>query len=271
MGRFLHDSISIGTTVQYSLAVRYPKETELVFPDSTWNYLPLEYVSRQSFATRSDSSSNYDSAVYTLTTFEIDAVQELALPVFVLSGGDSTIIRAAADQVMLAQLITTMPDSVALKSDTRYAPVSYSTNWLLILLVLTPAVLLLGGQALVLAGPIRRQFLRKRLQKRHAQFIMRLQKEAEALGEQPGPEETEAALLTWKQYLEQLEGIPYTRLTTKELGRALDNAELQQTLKSIDRTVYSGRSEGSLLQQFELLRNYAASRFEVIIQEAPYV
>ena len=88
-GLFLSDSIKIGEEVIYSLSIEYPRGSNLIFPDSLYDFSPFEYIKKTEFFTKSDSVKSFDSVIYYLSTFEIDPVQKLTLPVFLISAGDS--------------------------------------------------------------------------------------------------------------------------------------------------------------------------------------
>ena len=45
-GLFLNDSILIGSPLPYVLSIKYPKELEIVFPDSLHNFSPFELTSK---------------------------------------------------------------------------------------------------------------------------------------------------------------------------------------------------------------------------------
>ena len=115
-GEFLEDTISIGKSIPYALSIKYPKALDIVFPDSIFDFSPYEIEEKIYFPTVSDDEFSFDSAVYYITTFEIDTVQYLALPIYLLQGGDSVEIKAAQDSVILRQLVTEIPDSVAVEA-----------------------------------------------------------------------------------------------------------------------------------------------------------
>jgi len=83
-GVFLVDSAKIGEQIPYSLSIRYPKQMEFLFPDSNYNFFPFEFNSKNFFITRTDSLVSVDSAIFYLSTFEVEPVQKLFLPVFMI-------------------------------------------------------------------------------------------------------------------------------------------------------------------------------------------
>lgn len=269
-GKFLADSIAVGEQVDYTLAVRYPKSMELLLPDSTWDYAPFELLSRKSFDTRSDSAHNYDSAVYTLTTFEVDPVLQLAIPVFILQEGDSIPVYPASDSIFFADMIRQVPDSVALLSDTAYREVAYETNWYLVAAIAIPTGLVLLVILALLIKPLYRRFQRKRFIQRYDQFISNWEYAEGKWKQEDNAENTEAWLLVWKTYMEKLEGLPYLSLTTKELGKSGISQEVFEALRQIDRKIYGGSTDPHLTNAFGTLREHTKALFHDKLNNKPY-
>src|SRR5215203_6074836 len=81
---FASDTTRIGDNIYFYLTARYPKTQQVVFPDSSFSFSPFELLKKDYFPTRSNDSTSYDSAVYSLRTFEIEKQQSLRLPVFII-------------------------------------------------------------------------------------------------------------------------------------------------------------------------------------------
>ena len=119
-GYFHKDSVKIGEALPYSLWVRYPKTHDVAFPDSLFDFSPFELEKRDYFTTKSDSLASLDSVVYYFTTFEIDTVQYLTLPVYLINEYDSTTLYTATDSIILDHVVTVLPDSVSVLINTDY-------------------------------------------------------------------------------------------------------------------------------------------------------
>lgn len=274
-GQFLKDSIQIGIPVGFSLALKHPKDLDVVFPDSLYSYAPFELDHKMYFPTRSDSTYSYDSAVYYVTSFEVDSVQTLKLPVFVLTGHDSTTIYTETDSVILKQLVAEIPDSLAveampLKENTTYKSVNFQFNYpyfiigAVILVVIVVLVFVLFG------GKIRRHYKLKRLQKAHSKFIEKYDALALA-GDTAAKLQAEKILILWKQYLEKLESKPYTKLTTKEIIRNYQPQDIEEALRTLDRTIYGNvKSNGELMQKYTALKKYSQQKYEEKVEEVKH-
>lgn len=266
-GRFLRDTVKIGEEVPYSLSVSYPRSYNIIFPDSGYNYRPFEYHHREYFRTMSDSSTSFDSAVYYLSTFEIDTVQYLQLPVYINQTGDSSEVFSRADSIYLFHVIQVMPDSVKLKENTAFLKVRNLFNY--------PLFLLIGGIiiVLILLGII---FFGKRLKRwivmiimrrSHKRFVRKYFFKLGALKDQRAGVEPEELLTDWKKYMEKLEREPYTKLTTKELIGLHADQRLKENLRSVDRYIYGSIKDKPLHENFEKLLEYSIERYEVRLNE----
>ena len=91
-GNFLEDSTEIGNIISFNLDISYPKDLEIILPDSNYNYKPFEFVDKSFVPTISDSIYNYDSITYKLTSYNLEKTQFIQLPIFILNSKDSTII-----------------------------------------------------------------------------------------------------------------------------------------------------------------------------------
>lgn len=274
-GQFLSDSIKIGIPVGYSLSVKYPREIDVVFPDSLYNYSPFELESKRYFPTRSDSTHSYDSAVFYLTSFEVDSVQQLKLPVFILHGKDSTTVYAETDAVILQHLVTEIPDSVAVEAmplveNTTYKSVNLQFNYPYLIIGIVILVFLLILLYILFGNKIRRQFKLRRLRRANENFISKY--DALVLDQnEPVKGKAEKVLVLWKKYLEKLESKPYTQLTTKEIIQYYKPESIADTLKALDRTIYGNQStNGELMARFTSLKKYSQEKYHSKVEEVKH-
>ena len=265
-GHFLKDSVKIGESVPYVFSYSDKKNRPVLFPDSLYDFSPFELVDKAYFDTKSDSIVSIDSAVYYLTTFEIDTVQKLTLPVFVMIGNDSLSIYADEDSIILNQVVLQMPDSVSLEESAYYRPVGLQFNypyWIIGLIILGVIALL----TLIIYGKqIRKRIQLYRLRKKLEKFNLAFDEELEKLGQDTTKDNIEHVLKFWKSYMEGLEKIPFTKLTTKEIVFLHQNTSLEETLKSIDRSIYSKTAANALQNDFEFLKDYSLDRYNHITE-----
>jgi len=255
-GYFHKDSVKIGEALPYSLWVRYPKNNDVAFPDSLFDFSPFELEKRHYFTTKSDSLISLDSVVYYFTTFEIDTVQYLTLPVFLINEYDSTTLYAPTDSIILNQVVTILPDSVAVLVNTDYQKVPLAFNYpyftigVIVLLLVALIIFIVFGKR------IRKTIRIYWLTKRHKQFIKSFNN---LLADQPI--EVERTLSAWKKYLEKLLSQPFTKLTSKEIISLSQQPEIADHLKIIDRHIYSGSKSTDTKSAFEYLMYFSVEQF----------
>lgn len=261
-GKFLEDSVKIGISIPYTLSIKYPTRMDVVFPDSLFDYSPFELEDKTYFPTISDSTHSYDSAIYYLSTFEIDSIQFLQLPVYFVNGSDSIPVYTDKDSVFLVELIPVLPDSIQLKENTSYFNVPTQFNYPYLLVGLGVFITMIIIVLIVFGGRIKKFFQIRRLKKRHNKFLDKYDQLVVGIDEDSTALDKEHTAFIWKRYLEKLEKHPVTKLTTKEITRLLNPGdEVIEALKNIDKAIYSGKNDAPLTSSFEAMRNSAIDRY----------
>lgn len=272
-GHFEGDTVKLGQPIQFHLTATYPRSVQVLFPDSTFSFAPFEFQKKKFFTTKTENGISYDSVIYTLSTYEIDSLQRLALPVFQLQKKDCLVYYSETDTVFFKKLVNAVPDSLAinqlpLKTNTAYNPVSWLLNY--------PLALIIGGSLLLIAiivwiifgKRIRKYFTVKQLTRSHAAFMNRFEQSVEKVKSSFSPELAESSVLIWKKYMEELSAKPYTKYTSREI-RETENDELGQTLHSVDRMVY-GRISPETFDSFQQLKDFTQNRFNQKIEEVKH-
>ncbi|UII27259.1 hypothetical protein LVD15_02180 [Fulvivirga maritima] len=270
-GQFLEDTIKIGSPIGFSLSVKHPRSIDVVFPDSLYDFSPYEIDHKLYFPTKSDSLISYDSAVYYLTSFEIDSIQTLKLPVFALHGNDSTTIYSNTDSVILQQLVKEVPDSLAveelpLKENTTYKPVEFAFNYPYLIVGLAIFIVVAIISIIVFGGKVKKFFKIKRLKKAYESFV---QQYDSVVTDQSlsTSKQAEKVLIIWKRYLEQLEKQPYTKLTTKEIIKRYQPKGIEDSLTQLDMAIYNPKAHGELMPAYTSLKKYSNERYTAKVEE----
>jgi hypothetical protein len=261
-GQFLQDSMAIGEPIQYSLSVRYPVEFQILMPDSLFDYAPFEYTAKQYFPTKTDSIESFDSVIYILSSFEIDKVQMLKMPVFLVKGNDSTAIYTEVDSLFLKEQITVLSDSLTMKTDAIITKLDKDFNYpylIAFLIALSIVALLI---IIIFGKKLRKKWRIWRLNKRHAKFRILFQEKLSSVEEMPAGK-IEKLLYTWKKHAEFVSGSPYAKLTSKEINQIQKNDDLYEHLKSIDKTIYSSKGRQNATEAFQFLLKYT----DIIVEE----
>lgn len=267
-GRFSSDSVELGKPISYYLTARYPEKLLVLFPDSSYKFAPFEYQKKNLSPTRTSNGISYDSVVYTFATFEIDSIQSLQLPAFVVNEKDCTVVIPDRRDVFFKTAVT-LPDSVQLqnlplKTNTNYSAVSWLFNYPLASVIIGALLVLLIVLWILFGKRIRKHFRIKGLNKAHQQFLgqFNAQMDKTLSGSKPS---AEAALVIWKKYLENLSARPFTKLTTKEIREALQNESLAVALKNVDGVIYADRN--SEREPFEQLRKFSEEKYHEKLEE----
>lgn len=264
---FQLDSIKVGEIVPYTFSYIDRKNRPVIFPDSLYDFSPFELVRKEYFDTQSDSINSIDSAVYYLTTFEIDKVQRLSLPIYLVTGGDSVPVFSNTDSIKLWEVVIDLPDSVDLQETTAYRPVSSQFNYpyfiigLIILGVILLIVLIVWGKT------IRKKIKLYRLSKKLEKFEEGFDREVNQLTQSPSKKQVEEVLKFWKNFMEELDRIPYRKLTTKEIVLIHESKSLEETLKSIDKNIYSQVAVSTLQNDFDYLKDYSIDHYNHITED----
>jgi hypothetical protein len=263
-GHFVDDSIQLGKPISYFLTARYPKESTVVFPDSSYSFAPFEFQKKRFVATQTINGISYDSVIYTLSTFEIDSIQSLTLPVFVVQEKDCTLVYAEEGAVFFDKAVKSLPDSVQLekiplKTNTNYFTVSWLFNYPLVAIILGVLLVILIVCWIIFGKIIIRYFKIKRISKKHQTFLLQFNAAVEKSQSTFSSQSTENALLIWKNYLENLTDVPFTKYTTKEIREHEKNEQLGQSLSAIDRMIYANQPGEK--EYFINLKTYSEDQF----------
>ncbi|MBD0405003.1 hypothetical protein [Flammeovirga sp. EKP202] len=253
-GRFNTDSIMLGEEVKYTLRFEHPADAEILFPDSTYNFAPFELLDKTYFPTRTINDISVDCVEYTLSTYDIDSVYELGLPVWIYTQGEKDSIFANLDGIFFKDLIQVMPDSAQLYATVDYMPVSQEFNYPYLLIFI--GILIVIGLVVVIGfgGKIKEYYRKKKLQKRYNQF---LQDYGSHLVDEMTVNNVEESVVIWKSFMASAVAIPIQAMTSKEAGQALHSKELEGQLKVLDRVIYAGQGEEEAKAILEGLKEWA--------------
>ncbi len=264
---FDRDSVAIGEPVNFYHTAKYPRGLEVVFPDSTYDFQGFEWEKQYAFSTKSDAGQSYDSALYTLTTFEIDSIQFLSLPVWVVdqNKGDSIQVDGPEASIQLNFRVLDVPDSLTadqapLITNTIYLHVPLLFNypyWSASIILLITLLIL----AYVLFGKRVKRYLKiRKLNKAFLKFRQEYHEACDTM--KTDIKLVERPLILWKQFLEKVEDIPVTTFTAKEIHVTYGDPSLYESLKTIEKAIYS-QGEGMTLDGApKLLEDFATNRFD---------
>ncbi|KAA9327123.1 hypothetical protein F0P96_17955 [Hymenobacter busanensis] len=268
-GRFLRPAVRIGELIDYELVYRHNPALNVVFPDSTADFKPFEYVKRRYWPTLTRQGVSLDRCRYTLRTFALDSTLQLGLPITLLRGQDTLLLRTPPALVRVQFSAPALPpgaDLPPLRQNTTPLPVPPRFNypyWL------AAAALLLVVAAIgwwSFGRRLSRRFQLYKLRRNHVYFLAQYARHLERYELSRSLANMERAITLWKNYLTRLEENALNTLTTKEIVAHYENdPDVRTALQLSDRVIYGNQLPDEVADQtdqaLELLRRFADRRY----------
>jgi hypothetical protein len=254
-GVFLTDSIEVGKPLFYALSYRHLPQTEVFFPDSTFNFAPFEIISQKNFISNTDRRGTLDSILYQLVSFDVAAEQSLKLPVFVFDGKDCTAVYPENDTVILKKTtLTSAEDDATLRPEVRLSPLDSEFNFSIAIGILALSIAVVGSVNWVFGREIQKQWRLIKLQRRHLEYLRSFNRLLRNAREKNNIKDAEKAIIVWKNYLERLENKPFATYTTREIMDNMPDDELAEALKNMDGIIYGQVKSKKMDSSLEVLK-----------------
>lgn len=264
-GGFIEDSLGVGEEISFWVKAEYPISLELFFPDSNYNFSPFEFAGKTYFPTEVRSSIAFDSAVYQLQSFEIESIQYMSIPVFLMDNGDTTVLSTRKDSIYFREMVEIASDTTSLKSNTRYFEVARRFNTPLLFVFVGILVLAIIAGYLIFGNRIKRTLKLRRLKKDYIRFSEEFSRTIQELKMSPNFTKAEVGVKSWRAYMEKLENRPYRKLTTKEILELKNTGELDEPLHAIDRFVYGKVDDADIVKRFYALEDFTQHHYSLTI------
>ncbi|MEY4384020.1 MAG: hypothetical protein RI995_1562 [Bacteroidota bacterium] len=265
-GRFQEDSVKIGQKFHYSLWVKHSGKNELFFPATNTSIPPFEITQKDYFKTKKLTNGEYvDSAVYHLQLFQPESPRILSLPIYAANDIDCTAIYPAKDIIYVKNLVKS-PEKIDLNDlyqQIPFEPIQPKKDIktflfdILILLIIVGIINWLFGKRLRMAFELFISWRKNRDFKRAYQRLQRNINNSES-----GLRNLEKAIVLWKNYLENISGLPFSTSTSKEIIDLLPEKRLEKALNEMDSAIYGGNFSKNTLQSVENLLVIAASMYK---------
>jgi len=259
---FRKDSVKIGEHVKLSLVYSHGSSEEFLFPDSAYNFFPFEFVKKDFYPTHTDSVTSADSVVYTLITFELEPNLRLSLPIYVFEGGDTLPLYSNEAEIALSEVITQTSGIDSLRVDTRFRTLSQQLNYPYVLIGIAILVLMAGIVLVFFRKKILNRYKLYLMSRDYKAFIKTFEKNELEYVDHQSTSILEFILSIWKKYLQRLEKLPYTTLTTKEISKIFDYNQFSSSLQNFDRAIYGGYVNEDLTNSISKLRETATLRYQ---------
>lgn len=260
-GYFTQDSARLGERIGFVLKARYPETTQLLFPDSTYDFSPMVLLEKKTFISQTTEGITLDSTVYYVSNFSLEPSIYLSLPVYELSRYDSITHFSNEAELKLKLALDSIPEQPVFQENNVYQPLEKNFNWLLAALIAGGVIILLGGFALLFAKRIKAIFKKNREKLRWLQFERKFKKLSGLLAQNPALELADEVIGLWKGYLESITHLPFQEWTSSEIAEALDDKEIFKALRAIDMIIYAGK-EAKTEETTDYLLEVAKTKYQ---------
>lgn len=260
-GYFTQDSARLGERVGFVLKARYPETTQLLFPDSTYDFSPLVLLEKKTFISQTSEGTTLDSTIYYVSNFALEPSAFLSMPVYELSRYDSITHFSNEAELKLKLTLDSIPEQLVFRDNNVYQPLEKNFNWLLAALIAGGVVVLLGGFALLFAKRIKAIFKRNREKLRWLQFERKFKKLSALLAQTPALQLADEVVGLWKGYMESITDQPFQEWTSSEIAEVLHDKEILKALRAIDMIIYAGK-EAKSEESTNYLLEVARSKYQ---------
>ncbi|MBC7450157.1 MAG: hypothetical protein H7259_01565, partial [Cytophagales bacterium] len=204
---FIKDSFKIGERIRYSVTVRYPKSEVAIFPDSSFNYAPFEYIDKIYYPTRTESDYVIDSVLYILSGYEVFNHQYLAMHIRFVNKTDTITVHTDKDSIHLIHLV--QPGFTGdLTDQAQLTDTPVETNYPYIITTIVVGLILLYILYTIFGKIIVTRYRLFVLQRAHNRFIKEFDNLTDHFIDHTELRVIEQTLSIWKNYLTRLESKP---------------------------------------------------------------
>ena len=234
---FKEESVKIGDTITLISTLRYPKNIEIIQPDSSYKFIPFEFLDKIVFESSTSNNFIYDSTIYLLQTFELDSIQSIYLKSYIINKSDSLEILSNNDDILTISLVNEKNSKI--KANTLFERINSIFNlkkYSIITGVIFSILILIY---LVFRKKINKYFKIKRIKSETDFFKNEFDYILNKYLNTNNIKFLENLILKWKRFMEKLSKKPYSSSTTSEISIFNKNIKSIKTLKEIDKCIYS--------------------------------
>lgn len=239
-GYFKADSAKLGERIGYVLKATYPRDKQLIFPDSSFNYEPFVLLEKKTYVSSTIDSVTTDSTVYFVSNFALDSTVYLTLPVFELSRYDSVTHYPLEAALAVNWQLDSIPEQLAFQENNVYQPIPKNWNWILMGLILLLLLIALVGGYLLFGKRIKKYLTERNEKRRWNIFEKRWHSAVETLINDQTIDAADELLGLWKGYMETITKLPVREWTSSEVGEKLADIRIFSSLRSIEMIIYAG-------------------------------
>ncbi|MGR3811371.1 hypothetical protein [Jiulongibacter sp. NS-SX5] len=255
---FQQDSVSLGHSIKASLTFYHSPSVDVFFPESTSNFSPFEFISKEAFPTLTKDTVSRDSVVYTLQSFSIDSIQSLALEVKANIDGDTITALSNTDSLFYQSLLLENGDSRSLKEINEITETDENKSLKLWQIILIGVILFLFLLSLVFNNQLKKWLRQYRFRKKQQSFKVEFKK---YLVEEPTIDSIQNALTMWREHMEWIEDHPYTSMTALEIENLLEDDKVSQAVRELESSIFGKQKSDRIHLALHILFNFANEKF----------
>ena len=260
---FIKENKTIGDTIYFISTINYPKNIEIIQPDSSNDYKTFEYIDKLIFPSLKIEDRVLDSTIYLLRTFNTDTIQSLKLSSYIINNNDSLKITSTEDDLIISNQIKKIDQSLKVKYNTILSKINKLINYKYVTYIIAIILLIIGLTYILFGKKIVIFFKIHRLKKAFKSFETKFQKQQMIYKIEKSKNEIEKLLIIWKVFMEFISNKTYLSSTTKEIEKFNSNKKIISSLKEFDKNIYSHNKNTLKSKDINNVFNEAKHNFNV--------
>ena len=260
---FIKENKTIGDTIYFISTINYPKNIEIIQPDSSNDYKTFEYIDKLIFPSLKIEDRVLDSTIYLLRTFNTDTIQSLKLSSYIINNNDSLKITSTEDDLIISNQIKKIDQSLKVKYNTILSKINKLINYKYVTYIIAIILLIIGLTYILFGKKIVIFFKIHRLKKAFKSFETKFQKQQMIYKKEKSKNEIEKLLVIWKVFMEFISNKTYLSSTTKEIEKFNSNKKIISSLKEFDKNIYSHNKNTLKSKDINNVFNEAKHNFNV--------
>mgnify|MGYP001224624824 FL=1 len=260
---FIKENKTIGDTIYFISTINYPKNIEIIQPDSSNDYKTFEYIDKLIFPSLKIEDRVLDSTIYLLRTFNTDTIQSLKLSSYIINNNDSLKITSTEDDLIISSQIKKIDQSLKVKYNTILSKINKLINYKYVTYIIAIILLIIGLTYILFGKKIVIFFKIHRLKKAFKSFETKFQKQQIIYKKEKSKNEIEKLLVIWKVFMEFISNKTYLSSTTKEIEKFNSNKKIIGSLKEFDKNIYSPNKNTLKSKDINNVFNEAKHNFNV--------
>jgi hypothetical protein len=259
--RVSKDRIKLGEQFTVTLILEHSPTAEIVFPDSTYNFSPLELIEKKAFTTKTSNNISVDSVFYLFTCFE-DQNISFKLPIFEYKNGEKNIFYTPEINLSFESTLPAEANNLEVIDNTNYQNVLYGFDYIKTFSIIGGVLALLFVLAFLFKNKILRAYENYRLKKLHERYLAVFEKKKTELSQQYNTENLEKLIFDWKTHITKIGIKNFNTLSTREIATRFPSSKIKDTLMETDKAIYGNILSEKLLEQLDELKIFAEKQYQ---------